>query len=985
MNGDLLLKDAVLGEVYWLKFGDYPFWPTRRAKREEVKEIVLQQEKRNFILVYFFGSHEFCWVEPKNKIFRFKLAKSPPGGPAKFSVNEKDLRKNYDTALYEARAYHERGDTSSSGEEEEEGEEGDDEGDEGSEIEEVEEISDVDDGKVKKKKPVGNGKNQIASKRVTEDDSDFKRSSGENQNNRTSRDRKKSAQTARNKTHSHSLRATRSSKSRTNKDEELDVITVHDSNEVKKYDDPRGSESGIEEEDPPPRKSTRKKRKTDKNNTGEGSNAENNKKEEPREKKRKEETVAVEHFSSEAEKPNKKRRKPMLVRDDSNELVEEKPKEDKGEKGENGKKQPPPQFIDLNAPEIGREDAKKGEKKQKKGGKEEERERGVKRRASATALVSVPVPSQEDGTGEAEGEEIELKDREVKSEEEGEEDRKERTKSFMGERHSPPAASPTLHTSPPSSGIPVLNAREEDETYDSHEELTGAKDLPRSSPHRASPTLSTFGHDPTKNSNTTNTNSTSSKNSHSLNSTNSLNSTTSSISLNSDSNAKNNTKTNTKNNVTRKSITTRTIPSDDEADIRNDGKLFLKTEKEHKNVLQRTLSEGFPRQPKDSYKHHSYHEEEKGDIKEKEENRQLTPFSAHYQTYKDNVTALTPFSKSSPYYHNNQSHIFNPILHNHKLAQNDDTPLNSQYPPPYNKNNSFYNTNNSNNNNNNNIDYKNNEYKHEEHENYQFRTREKSEENEETEKTQKMYIPTQSYHNSTDSPANAQNGANAVFGANVAHKSSPQDYVVPDSQITNNHPTRHLNLENNDLISESNISTVEELDQSQVKNKTQIEYITPTMRVHHSPSQCQPVPPSQLATPSTASNFNFYSSPVFGVMDYYEQIKKRKKKENTSNNNNSAEKQIQDLVAELIAKDRSELEAALKTEIEQKYTPILDELKNENADLRVQIDKLNDELTVTRAEFAGLVKEFRTICTRNKQIGGLVKQLGEVMQSDIPP
>lgn len=86
------------------------------------------------------------------------------------------------------------------------------------------------------------------------------------------------------------------------------------------------------------------------------------------------------------------------------------------------------------------------------------------------------------------------------------------------------------------------------------------------------------------------------------------------------------------------------------------------------------------------------------------------------------------------------------------------------------------------------------------------------------------------------------------------------------------------------------------------------------MRVAHTESQLQPVPASQLATPSD-SNFNFYTSPppfdgtfflfiflflslpflsfaffvdclylFLGVIDYYEQSKRKKKKENMGPN-----------------------------------------------------------------------------------------------------
>lgn len=43
--------------------------------------------------------------------------------------------------------------------------------------------------------------------------------------------------------------------------------------------------------------------------------------------------------------------------------------------------------------------------------------------------------------------------------------------------------------------------------------------------------------------------------------------------------------------------------------------------------------------------------------------------------------------------------------------------------------------------------------------------------------------------------------------------------------------------------------------------------ITPTMRVLHTASQLQPVPPSQLATPE--GGFNYYKTSVSGIFFYY--------------------------------------------------------------------------------------------------------------------
>jgi hypothetical protein len=53
------------GELIWVKFGDFPTWPCRLAIATEVGKSVLDLELPNTTLVYFFGSHNYAWVEPE--------------------------------------------------------------------------------------------------------------------------------------------------------------------------------------------------------------------------------------------------------------------------------------------------------------------------------------------------------------------------------------------------------------------------------------------------------------------------------------------------------------------------------------------------------------------------------------------------------------------------------------------------------------------------------------------------------------------------------------------------------------------------------------------------------------------------------------------------------------------------------------------------------------------------------------------------------
>lgn len=48
-------------------------------------------------------------------------------------------------------------------------------------------------------------------------------------------------------------------------------------------------------------------------------------------------------------------------------------------------------------------------------------------------------------------------------------------------------------------------------------------------------------------------------------------------------------------------------------------------------------------------------------------------------------------------------------------------------------------------------------------------------------------------------------------------------------------------------------------------------------------------------------------------------------------------------------------------ELEQSYTKAIDELKQENGELKTQMDKLNDELIITRAECGALANEINGV------------------------
>jgi len=56
------------GELGWVKIGGYPYWPARRADVLEVSSDVQKMGREELILVYFFGSHDYAWVDPTEKV-----------------------------------------------------------------------------------------------------------------------------------------------------------------------------------------------------------------------------------------------------------------------------------------------------------------------------------------------------------------------------------------------------------------------------------------------------------------------------------------------------------------------------------------------------------------------------------------------------------------------------------------------------------------------------------------------------------------------------------------------------------------------------------------------------------------------------------------------------------------------------------------------------------------------------------------------------
>jgi hypothetical protein len=52
------------GELGWIEIEGFPFWPARRADVLEVSADVQKLGREGLVLVYFFGSHAYGWMEP---------------------------------------------------------------------------------------------------------------------------------------------------------------------------------------------------------------------------------------------------------------------------------------------------------------------------------------------------------------------------------------------------------------------------------------------------------------------------------------------------------------------------------------------------------------------------------------------------------------------------------------------------------------------------------------------------------------------------------------------------------------------------------------------------------------------------------------------------------------------------------------------------------------------------------------------------------
>jgi len=213
------VRDLKYGEVYWIKYGTWPYWPIKLARVDEAPEQVLREEEssKNYILCYFFGSHSYCWVEPTSVATKFSSAKIPPETP-KFIRDERDATKvQYHKALTEAEKFKKdpQGNFLDSEEESEEEKEINEEEREEEEAEVQEILSDNEGDRAKRNKKGGNGKEKqtryaTRSRTAESESDDFKHSSGEKYSiQNVKAPRKKQNRTTRKKAAS---RATRSSK-----------------------------------------------------------------------------------------------------------------------------------------------------------------------------------------------------------------------------------------------------------------------------------------------------------------------------------------------------------------------------------------------------------------------------------------------------------------------------------------------------------------------------------------------------------------------------------------------------------------------------------------------------------------------------------------------------------------------------------------------------------------------------------------------------
>ncbi len=79
-----------VGEVVWVRYSSYPYWPAIVCPEAEAEQSVLDLKRDNMLLVQFFGSPTFAWAElssvrsfsPNFKILHEKCAEDADGRSA---------------------------------------------------------------------------------------------------------------------------------------------------------------------------------------------------------------------------------------------------------------------------------------------------------------------------------------------------------------------------------------------------------------------------------------------------------------------------------------------------------------------------------------------------------------------------------------------------------------------------------------------------------------------------------------------------------------------------------------------------------------------------------------------------------------------------------------------------------------------------------------------------------------------------------------
>jgi hypothetical protein len=52
------------GELGWVEIEGFPFWPARRADVQEIDSELQKLGREELVLIYFFGSHDYAWIDP---------------------------------------------------------------------------------------------------------------------------------------------------------------------------------------------------------------------------------------------------------------------------------------------------------------------------------------------------------------------------------------------------------------------------------------------------------------------------------------------------------------------------------------------------------------------------------------------------------------------------------------------------------------------------------------------------------------------------------------------------------------------------------------------------------------------------------------------------------------------------------------------------------------------------------------------------------